>query len=160
MLCQAEGLVLLDQVAIDGTKIEARASKKQIYSPERVAKDLDDAKAQMVKLHSEPGKEIYKLRQQTVEPVFGRIKSGFGFIRYRLHDLNGAKSEFLLVCIAHNLHKLMKGRVAQQEMSPYWLKRALLELVLLVFKAVLDIQNSFDQIFNNKRMLLQKSAPF
>ena len=97
MLCQAEGLVLLDQVAIDGTKIEARASKKQIYSPERVAKDLDDAKAQMVKLHSEPGKEIYKLRQQTVEPVFGRIKSGFGFTRYWLHDLNGAKSEFLLV---------------------------------------------------------------
>ena len=68
LLSQAEGLVLLDQVAIDGTKIEARASKKQIYSPERVARDLDDAKAQMVKLHSEPGKEIYSSASKLLNP--------------------------------------------------------------------------------------------
>ena len=109
------------------------------------------------KLQSKEGKEIYKLRQQTVEPVFGRIKSGFGFTRYRLHGLNGAKSEFYLVCIAHNLRKIMKGRESEQLMSLCWLQNLLIELILMVFNAVLDIQNCIDQIFTDKRKLRQIS---
>jgi hypothetical protein len=36
------------------------------------------------KLESEDGKTRYRKRKQTVEPVFGIIKSAIGFTRFRL----------------------------------------------------------------------------
>lgn len=52
------------------------------------------------------GKQKYKLRQQTVEPVFGIIKSVLGFRRFLLRGLEKVKLEWALICVAYNLKRL------------------------------------------------------
>ena len=52
------------------------------------------------------GRARYKLRQQTVEPVFGIIKSALGFRAFRLRGLAGAALEWTLVTLAYNLRRL------------------------------------------------------
>ena len=48
----------------------------------------------------------YRLRKQTVEPVFGQIKEAMGFRRFLLRGLEKVRHEWSLVCTAHNLRKL------------------------------------------------------
>jgi transposase len=52
------------------------------------------------------GRVIYKRRQTIVEPVFGHIKGPFGLRKLLLCGLEGAKMEYLLACITHNLGKM------------------------------------------------------
>ena len=52
------------------------------------------------------GKQKYKLRQQTVEPVFGIIKSVLGFRRFLLRGLEKVKLEWALIGAAYNLKRL------------------------------------------------------
>jgi transposase len=52
------------------------------------------------------GKQKYKLRQQTVEPVFGIIKSVLGFRRFLLRGLEKVELEWALICAAYNLKRL------------------------------------------------------
>ena len=58
------------------------------------------------RLQSAAGKALYKLRQQTVEPVFGIIKSVLGFRQFRLRGQVKAALEWTLVCLADNLKRL------------------------------------------------------
>lgn len=58
------------------------------------------------RLATKAGKQIYKLRQQTVEPVFGIIKSVMGYDRFLLRGLAKAQLEWTLVCVAFNLKRL------------------------------------------------------
>jgi transposase len=51
----------------------------------------------------------YRLRKQTVEPVFGQIKSARGFRQFQLRGLAKTADEWRLVCLAHNLLKLAKS---------------------------------------------------
>jgi transposase len=48
----------------------------------------------------------YRLRKQTVEPVFGQIKGARGFRQFHLRGLTKVADEWLLICLAHNLLKL------------------------------------------------------
>ena len=48
----------------------------------------------------------YRLRKQTVEPVFGQIKQARGFRQFLLRGLDTVKAEWALVCTVHNLLKL------------------------------------------------------
>jgi transposase len=48
----------------------------------------------------------YRLRKQTVEPVFGQIKSARGFRQFLLRGRDNVASEFSLICTAHNMNKL------------------------------------------------------
>ncbi len=50
----------------------------------------------------------YRLRKQTVEPVFGQIKGARGFRQFHLRGLTKVADEWLLLCLAHNLLKLAK----------------------------------------------------
>lgn len=52
------------------------------------------------------GRERYKLRQQTVEPVFGIIKAALGFRRFHLRGLGLVAHEWTLVTLAYNLQRL------------------------------------------------------
>ena len=52
------------------------------------------------------GRALYKLRQQTVEPVFGIIKEVLGFRRFCLRGLAKVTLEWELVCLAYNLKRL------------------------------------------------------
>jgi transposase len=65
------------------------------------------------RLRSAAGRAKYKLRQQTVEPVFGIIKSVLGFRQFLLRGLAKVQLEWQLVCLAYNLkrlHRLGAGR--------------------------------------------------
>ena len=48
----------------------------------------------------------YRLRKQTVEPVFGNIKFARGFRQFLLRGIEKVTGEWSLLCTAHNLTKL------------------------------------------------------
>jgi Transposase DDE domain len=48
----------------------------------------------------------YRLRKFTVEPVFGHIKQARGFRQFLLRGIDKVKSEWAMICPAHNLAKL------------------------------------------------------
>jgi hypothetical protein len=52
------------------------------------------------------GRARYKLRQQTVEPVFGIIKQALGFRRFSVRGLKKVSQEWTLVTLAYNLKRL------------------------------------------------------
>ena len=58
------------------------------------------------RLQTSAGRTLYKLRQQTVEPVFGIIKSVLGFRQFRLRGRAKVTLEWTLVCLAYNLKRL------------------------------------------------------
>jgi transposase len=51
----------------------------------------------------------YRLRKQIVEPVFGQIKQAMGFRQFLLRGLRSVQDEWRLVCLAHNLLKLVRA---------------------------------------------------
>jgi len=58
------------------------------------------------KLQTKAGKAVYKMRKQTVEPVFGIIKSVMGFRQFSLRGLKNVNGEWALVCLAWNLRRM------------------------------------------------------
>jgi transposase len=58
------------------------------------------------RLASAEGKARYKLRKQTVEPVFGQIKAARGLRQFLRRGLTAVQAEWALACTAHNLLKL------------------------------------------------------
>ena len=62
--------------------------------------------AMKAKLETEHAKAQYKKRKQTVEPVFGIIKSVIGFTRFRLRSLTKAATEWTLIALAYNCRRL------------------------------------------------------
>lgn len=58
------------------------------------------------KLATDIGKEIYRLRKSTVEPVIGIIKETLGFRQFSLRGLKNAAAEWCLVCLAFNLKRI------------------------------------------------------
>jgi transposase len=52
----------------------------------------------------------YRLRKQTVEPVFGQIKQARGFRQFLLRGLDKTRGEWSLICTVHNLLKLAARR--------------------------------------------------
>jgi hypothetical protein len=63
---------------------------------ERMAHRLDTA----------AGKQLYGLRKQTVEPVFGIIKEALGFRRFLLRGQEKVSLEWTLVSTSYNLKRL------------------------------------------------------
>lgn len=61
------------------------------------------------KLKSPAGRAIYNQRQVIVEPVFAQIKHVRGFRQFLLRGLAQVESEWLLVCMTHNLLKLFRA---------------------------------------------------
>ncbi len=60
------------------------------------------------KLRSEEGKQIYKKRGYTVEPVFGQLKWDGRKLSMDLRGLVKVRGEFLLMCLVHNVKKIVK----------------------------------------------------
>jgi len=58
------------------------------------------------RLRTREGKARYKLRQQTVEPVFGIIKSVMGFRRFLLRGLEKVSIEWTWVSLTYNLKRM------------------------------------------------------
>jgi len=58
------------------------------------------------RLDTESGKQLYGLRKQTVEPVFGIIKEAMGFRRFLMRGLENVDLEWTLVTTSYNLKRL------------------------------------------------------
>ena len=84
-----------------------RKSVEQEPAPRgRIPKDASKLERMTRKLRTERGKAVYRQRCQTVEPVFGQIKSAMGFDRFLRRGLKAVQSEWLLICACCNLLKL------------------------------------------------------
>jgi len=67
---------------------------------------LTAKEAMKLKLKTEEGNAIYRLRKCTVEPVFGIIKQALGFRRFLLRGVSNVQREWSLVCSAYNLKRI------------------------------------------------------
>lgn len=64
------------------------------------------------KLETEDAKAQYQKRKQTVEPVFGIIKSAIGFTRFRLRSITKAAAEWTLIALAYNCRRIHRLQAA------------------------------------------------
>ncbi len=62
--------------------------------------------AMTAKMATDKAKEIYKLRQQIIEPVFGDIKENKGMRTFLTRGLKTVRGEFQLICAAVNIKKI------------------------------------------------------
>jgi hypothetical protein len=62
--------------------------------------------AMQAKLEAPDAKARDAHRKQTVEPVFGIIKSALGFTRFHLRGIAKVTSEWTLIALAHNCRRL------------------------------------------------------
>ncbi len=87
--------------------------RKRMKNNHGIPRSLSPVSKMMWKrLQSEFGKEIYKVRKSTVEPVFGIIKEVMGFRRFLLRGMANVSGEWDLVCLSYNLkhlHRLTMG---------------------------------------------------
>ena len=76
-------------------------SEPAVPGPEASAKEI-----LAHRLKTEAGQALYKLRKQTVEPVFGIIKEVMGFRRFLLRGREKVSLEWTLVCVSYNLKRM------------------------------------------------------
>jgi transposase len=81
-----------------------RKTPRRITEPWRLA--------MQAKLETSDAKARYALRKQTVEPVFGIIKSVLGFTRFHLRGIAKVTSEWTLIALAYNCRRLHRLRIA------------------------------------------------
>ena len=62
---------------------------------------------QKQKLSTPYGKKVYSKRSWDVEGVFGNIKRNLNFTKFNLRGTKGVTTEWNLICIAHNIRKLI-----------------------------------------------------
>ena len=72
-------------------------------SPTSEGSRIDNMRA---KLRKDGFNSPYRLRKQTVEPVFGQIKAARGFRQFLLRGKARVTHEWALICTVHNLLKL------------------------------------------------------
>src|ERR1035441_1550544 len=99
-----------------GTIVYAAVEKKEHHrtvsdleqkpEPEVPGPEASTSDVMKYRLRTAEGRAQYKLRQQTVEPVFGIIKSVLGFRQFLLRGLQKVQLEWQLVCLAYNLKRL------------------------------------------------------
>jgi hypothetical protein len=88
---------------------QRKAMQEQPSPKEPIPDGLLPTELMERKLLTERGRELYKLRGQTVEPVFGQIKDIRGFDRFMRRGFEACRSEWSLICATHNLLKLWRS---------------------------------------------------
>jgi len=105
--CSEDNLKELRRRHINGYIATGRQKHGQATaSGERKVKLGTYAYAMWQKLRRGGHRSRYRLRKQTVEPVFGQVKQGRGFRQFLLRGVRKVAGEWSLICTAHNLLKL------------------------------------------------------
>jgi hypothetical protein len=87
-----------------------RKAMQELPPPEEPILDgLSPTELMERKLLTERGRKLYKLRGQTVEPVFGQIKDARGIDKFMRRGFEACRSEWSLICATHNLLKLWRS---------------------------------------------------
>jgi transposase len=81
----------------------------------RMRKDMTARDRMERKLLTQRGRALYKLRGQTVEPVFGQVKDARGIDRFMRRGMSAVASEWSLICTTHNILKLWRSGKAKME---------------------------------------------
>ncbi len=101
--CEAAGIEPLIAVARD----EHHPGWRERHSePAPLPENATPVQTLSHRLKTKAGRALYALRKQTVEPVFGIIKSVMGFRQFSLRGLKKVTGEWTLVCLAWNLKRL------------------------------------------------------
>ena len=117
-LSQGPGVYCAVEKSRHGRTAEDLKKKPPMDSPP----ENMSAKEKMArKLKTEEGKEIYKKRKETVEPVFGIIKHVMGFRQFMLRRIDKVNTEWSLVKAAYNFKRLynVSGRRSLSECMAY-----------------------------------------
>src|SRR6185312_6972969 len=77
---------------------------RRITEPWRIAMNA--------KMETEDAKDLYKKRKQTVDPVFGIIKTAIGFRQFSLRGIGKAAAEWTLVTLAYNCRRMVTLQTA------------------------------------------------
>lgn len=105
--CSEDNLKELRRRHINGYIATGRQKHGQATaSGERKVKLGTYAYAMWQKLRRGGHRSRYRLRKQTVEPVFGQVKQARGFRQFLLRGVRKVAGEWSLICTAHNLLKL------------------------------------------------------
>jgi hypothetical protein len=59
------------------------------------------------RLNSAEGQNIYQKRLHPIEALFGHVKYNLGYTHFLLRGLKKVKAEFTLICLTHNLRKMI-----------------------------------------------------
>lgn len=106
--CEEAGIEALIAVARDKHHV---GWLDRFTEPAPLSETATAAERMAHRLKTKTGRAAYALRKQTVEPVFGIIKSVLGFRQFLLRGLNKAAGEWRLVCLAWNLKRMATLRL-------------------------------------------------
>jgi hypothetical protein len=97
-----------DELTVSPTRVNAMLAhiSGEAADPTIARRAMED------KLAEPTNTNLYRKRQHSIEPVFGNIKANLGYRRFACRGLTAARSEWQLICAAHNMLKLRKARPA------------------------------------------------
>ena len=101
-----------DHEILMATKKDWKRRKQMREEPRprgRIPKSLSATERMERKLRTKRGSKEYRKRSQTIEPVFGQIKSGRGIDAFYGRELVSAQGEWNLICGTNNLLKLFRS---------------------------------------------------
>ena len=93
--------------SVDAAAAPPRSSEQSTPEP---AEQPTRVEAMREKIRAGGHESPYRFRKQLPEPVFGQIKQARGFRQFLLRGIENVAAEWAIVCTAHNLLKLAKGR--------------------------------------------------
>jgi len=80
--------------------------RERFTEPAALTEDATPMQTMAHRLATKAGRAAYAMRKQTVEPVFGIIKSVMGFRQFSLRGLHKVTGEWNLVCLAWNVKRM------------------------------------------------------
>lgn len=109
--CSENNIKACEQARIEPLLSVARQDhhphwRERFTEPAALAEDATPMQAMTHRLTTKAGKAAYAIRKQTVEPVFGIIKSVMGFRQFSLRGLRKVTGEWNLVCLAWNVKRM------------------------------------------------------
>ena len=111
--CSEENLTALETRQITGFVATGRQKHGRAAADGGEAKKKGPRVEAMRERLREGGFEgPYRLRKQTVEPVFGQIKHARGFRQFLMRGLAKVSGEWAMICTVHNMLKLAAARAA------------------------------------------------
>ena len=105
--CSEANLAALADREVNGYVATGRAKHPAASAKQNVRGPL--TRAMRDRLKRAGWRSRYRLRKQTVEPVFGQIKQARGFRQFLLRGIEKVRAEWALICTAHNLTKLARA---------------------------------------------------
>jgi len=108
--CSEDNLAVLDDHGIRGYVATGRQKHGTASATGEKEPKGEKTRAMRARRRQGGWRSRYRLRKQTVEPVFGQIKECRNFRRFLHRGLKKVSAEWTMLCTAHNLLKLAAAR--------------------------------------------------